>query len=271
MNQEATSSNQREEIHIPLADQLDLIDRQFEQQNYGDDHVMVDVDEVEERRDFPSNSEEEGEDEMTNMSSSSESDSDEDAEHPIRDTESIADTVLEVDTVRTDAVVKLSKTMEETGEEAFKALKDVPAFQQYVQQLVSEEAKKDMKGTSGKAASKTRKDKEQATTPLGKTNRNRGMDDKIKSPSDTTLYSPALKQVNNQELTEIPQILNMIMPSAKNVANTVAANKDHCVNSEGKEVNSFANRISQFIEGVHAQTNSLDKDSQPGTSGHVNE
>ena len=113
------------------------------------------------------------------------------------------------------------------------------------------------------------KDDGKKTTNSPKTDRGR-----IKSPSDTTLYSPALRQVN-EDLTDIPRILfdQTGMTSDKvGVLNSEA--KQSKANPEdfnaSASIQEISNQISKFIEGIRLQNEHLawvSSDDQPGTSG----
>ena len=121
----------------------------------------------------------------------------------------------------------------------------------------------------GKKVKGHAKDDGKKTTNSPKTDRGR-----IKSPSDTTLYSPALRQVN-EDLTDIPRILfdQTGMTSDKvGVLNSEA--KQSKANPEdfnaSASIQEISNQISKCIEGIRLQNEHLawvSSDNQPGTSG----
>ena len=151
--------------------------------------------------------------------------------------------------------------------EAFEALSGVPTFQTYVQKVMARELQQE--NVRGKKVKGHAKDDGKKTTNSPKTDRGR-----INSPSDTTLYSPALRQVN-EDLTDIPRILfdQTGMTSDKvGVLNSEA--KQSKANPEdfnaSASIQEISNQISKFIEGIRLQNEHLawvSSDDQPGTSG----
>ena len=174
-----------------VADQLEQIDRDFEDEEVNPDLIRVNINEKEESE-FPHTSEEEGE-----VASDSE---DENDGAQINSDEDDAATASIADTVMTDSVVTLN-TKQQTGPDPmFGELRADPEFQNYMESCVqcfvenrmvsvlTKETKKKVKSGAGVQSVKT-PERQRAQPRAG------NIGNTVKSPSDMTLYAPALAQL----------------------------------------------------------------------------
>ena len=121
-------------------------------------------------------------------------------------------------------------------EEEIEKLTKIPAFSKYIQKMVAKEVQNE------KRKSTTPKQTPKRKVINSGMNRNQGF---VKSPSDTTLYAPALnKNVNRNTQTNIP---NVPLEGARHVFNE--------------------QDIAKFIEGIRTQSDQANGQPQPSTSG----
>ena len=169
--------------------------------------------------------------------------------------DSMAETVSNAGTVNTDAI---TFKQPDPAEEAFEALKKVPAFQTYVQRLISKEMETERKEETKGKEKRKKVVKPKGSTPAGNQNLNVS---RVKSPSDTTLYSPALRLENN--MTNLPTILAQ-------VGNSRVGLGDQDKNVASLAGSIISNQINKFIEGIRIQSENVAKASEspkPSTSG----
>ena len=156
----------------------------------------------------------------------------------------------------------------------FENLKGDPAFESFIKKLVAKEvrdsATKSATGKRSKGATGSQSHRsplEALDKSAGATPKNKGMmqhHDKVKSPSDTTIYAPGLARLNQQS------------SAADRIVDNLLGNPD--IQPEVAVVRLDANndmnqQIEDFIEGVRVQStvssvnNRGQGQAQPGTSG----
>ena len=108
------------------------------------------------------------------------------------------------DSVATDEIISFNSQpvhKDNPSEMEFEQLKSNPAFQNYVQKLISDELK------TSRMAEKNQK------TPEKWKIQNKGKNSElIKSPSDTTIYAPALNRITRVNNPELNQLNNISVP-----------------------------------------------------------
>ena len=170
--------------------------------------------------------------------------------------DSLADTVSVADTVKTDAVVVM-KIPNEVDDAAvgnnlppeLGHLKGNIAFQEYVKNLVAKEVQSE-KGVRPKTKGQRKDLKGKCLQPKGKgldstpgavnINTQRNM---IKSPSDTTLYTPAMRQIP-EGMPVINSVIN---------GNRLSSPKNQIQHPKSGVEDGLANQITTFIEGIRIQ------------------
>ena len=204
-----------------IADQMEEIDRQFA--NHGGDHVDLVVDEVEEAQ-FPSQSkgEENSEEEQY--------EDEDEGNDPQRDSENeLSETSFD------GSEVTFRRPMQVVESEQFEHLRGNLAFESYIKKMVASE----LKSVANTPKEKTPERQHQGSGHRGK--------ELIKSPSDTTLYTPALRQVNSplrqgngtvvRQLNPVPVIKEVEVPQS----------------AHAQQDDDLANTIIKFIQGVRVQ------------------
>ena len=127
-------------------------------------------------------------------------------------------------------ILHIKLTPEEEFEQDLAALRSNPAFGSYIKSIVAEELAEERKGLSKAdptVANKIRR-QDKAGTSVAKEvmPKQKGME-RVKSPSDTTLYVPALRQIMEQELI-LPVGGNISQGHAIN-PNTKGGNQLQCL------------------------------------------
>ena len=219
-----------------LSDQFDEIDKQFEydqadqSEQFQGDHIQMHVNPREEGE-FPSEDDrEEGEDS---------SDYESDAES-------------------TDSVKIRKLTSEEEFQQDLVALKANPAFNTYIKGIVANEIAEERK-TKKNSAVNGKKD--------GISSNSMGKMKTVKSPSNMTLYAPALRQITEPNLV-LPSDLNLANKQnefVQMVENNISdGNTDHEISVSSSQVksndnkvndmDSLTNQIIHFIEGIRVKS-----------------
>ena len=133
------------------------------------------------------------------------------------------------------------------AEQEFEQLKGMPAFQTYVKKMVAEELRN--KKTNDSNKHKVVKKRTRGDTPKGVRGKEgqRAMlgDCLIKSPSDTTIYAPALRQCS---------------PKVGVVANLRGINAEASEVTGVVQQEALTDQIIRFIEGIRMRPNQVDGD-----------
>ena len=188
-----STSQSRENKALSLIEQFDQVDKEFEQ----GDNITLDVDELEDHDRFPEESDHSQQvDYGSNTDSESERSDDEDLNQSV---DLQAEMLSRAGTVYDNNVVtindgKLTQLSVVDRIKQYERLRGSdPAFDSYIKQLVGKQKEDGMSKSKKRGVEGPPKNHsgDVETPNKGKGNRTNS----VKSPSDTTLYNPALKQL----------------------------------------------------------------------------
>ena len=240
---------------LSLIEQFDQVDNEFVA-----DHVQLVVDSADERQfasndeDAPTESSEEGPE--SESESNSESESEDGNAFPEND--DLVDSSDSVSQVMAPSEMSSGVVTFKQNQNNYSNLHNDPAFVAYIKSLVSQEMeaehanlKKGRKETTHNCRTKRRlsndRDPDQDSE---KQKRKRGNPGKlIKSPSDTTLYTPAFKWITNPTNSPVANLFG---------ETSVNRDKNHTVPDDD-----LAGQIINYIEGIRLQTSG-----KPTEDGH---
>ena len=235
--------------NLSIADQLEEIDREFDDVDAIDLDVHVQEDQF--------NSKDDALETASEHSNNESSDSDNDGE----DTQSLAPTDLESNAVSATSNV-IDFNFKNAKPEDFECLHNNPAFTTFIKKMVTEDNRKSVvvdKGETSARAGGARPKTTRNETPLrrGKQSKPKGKGMILKSSSDTTLYAPVLRQVlpdNNSGLlpnSPLNEVVNQGIPNPLNV-DQLRNGLNMIIPSGGDSV--LTDKIIDFIKGIRVET-----------------
>ena len=269
-------------VNKELLEQFDQVDCEFEDIDLNPDNVILGVDDGQDKE---FNSEEENE-----IMSDAEQSEDQTSDGEISDNNSEGDDreVGSIQEEETNLGVVAFKQKANPSEQ-FEFLRGTPAFDDYIKKVVASEIRAEMK--CGQQPSNSRKKvkpkhnrKELAGDANGRQSPNRTGKKKlgsrnnnlVKSPSETTIYSPAFRKLCSQGMENLSKnspIRQLMLDDEENITQnelevdltTQGQSEpiDNEQNANEEKVNDITNQIVQFIKGIRMRG---EEATEPSTS-----
>ena len=193
-----------------------------------------------------------------------------------------------------DPEISFKNKVDQTQPKQFENLRGDPAFETFIKGLVAKEVRNSVGKGDGGVSRKGQQPQRrlfQQKSPLQRVDPSKGTpkgnmvacnNNRIKSPSDTTIYAPALARANTDPSTQILENIlnqNLGIPAVDGVIEGPPEQPEIAIMQDNSNVsqNDIVADISKFIEGVRLQSSvsrvtGKDKtDPQPGASGHQTE